>query len=160
LRGQAAIRARDFELAVDNLRTALQLEPNHFESRFTLEHVFYRTDPLLEADRETELLLALPGREAAGELLRGQLRFQVSDPAGAVEHFQRALRHPEQWDSVGDPNFFRTQLARCLLRTGQPALARDSLRRLTEQTSRQPRTGNACRWTGLPDHRGLRARLG
>jgi Flp pilus assembly protein TadD len=37
VRGQAAIRARDFELAVDNLRTALQLDPTHFESLVTLE---------------------------------------------------------------------------------------------------------------------------
>jgi Cytochrome c554 and c-prime len=113
----------------------LQLDPSHFESRVTLEQVFYINDRLSEADRETKRVLALPGREAVGELLRGQIRYQLSDSAGAVEHFERALLHPEQWDSIGDPNFFRKQLARSLLRTGQPARARESLRRLTDNAA-------------------------
>ena len=70
------------------------LTRTHFESRVTLEQVFYLMDRLSEADREAKRLLALPGREAAGELLRGQIRFQLSDPAGAAGHFERALRHP------------------------------------------------------------------
>ncbi len=139
VRGQASIRSQNASLAIENLQKALQLDPNHFESRVTLEQVFFRQDRLFEADRETERMLALPGREAVGELMRGQIRFQQSDPAGAVLHLERALRHPEQWDSIGDPNFFRKQLARSLLGIGQPALARDSLRSLTDDP-RDPKT--------------------
>ena len=119
-RGQASIRSQNVKLAVENLQKALQLDPDHFESRVTLEQVFFRQDRLVEADRETERLLALPGREAVGELMRGQIRFQQSDRAAAALHFERALRHPEQWDFIGDPNFFRKQLARSLLGIGQP----------------------------------------
>ena len=132
VRGQASIRSQNVKLAVENLQKALQLDPDHFESRVTLEQVFFRQDRLVEADRETERLLALPGREAVGELMRGQIRFQQSDTAAAALHFERALRHPEQWDFIGDPNFFRKQLARSLLGIGQPAPARDSLRSLTD----------------------------
>ena len=140
VRGQALIRSENTKLASEDLRKALQLDPNHFESRVTLEQVLYRTDQLAEADRETGRLLAVPGREAAGELLRGQIRFQLADPASAAEHLELApCATPSSGDTIGDPNYFRRQLARSLLRTGRPALARESLRRLTDN-ARDPKT--------------------
>ncbi len=133
--GHAYLRAQNTKLATEAWQKALQLDPEHFESRIGLEQVLFRTDRLSKADQETERLLTLPGYEALGELARGQICVQLSDPAGAAEHLERALRHPEQWEFLADPDFFRRQLARSLLRTGHPALARDSLRHLTEDAA-------------------------
>jgi len=137
--GQAYINSQKTRPAREALQKAVALDPNHFEARVKLEQIFFRLDRLADADREAERLLAQPGREAAGELMRGQIRVQISDPAGAVGPLERALAHPEQWEFMADPNLFRKLLARSLLRTGQPVLARGQLRQLTGD-ARDPET--------------------
>jgi tetratricopeptide (TPR) repeat protein len=121
--GQSFIRSQKVDLAIEEWRKALQLDANHFESRIALEQTLFRLDRLAEAEREAELLLARPGREALAELLRGQIRTQLSDPAGAAKALQLAMRSPDQWQSMVEPDLFRKQLARCLLQTGRPRLA-------------------------------------
>jgi tetratricopeptide (TPR) repeat protein len=137
--GQSFIRSQKVDLAIEEWRKGLQLDANHFESRMALEQTLFRLDRLAEAEREAELLLARPGREALAALLRGQIRAQLSDPAGAAKALHLAMRSPDQWQSMVEPDFFRKQLARCLLQTGQPASARDQLDRLNGQ-NRDPET--------------------
>ena len=129
--GQACLRDRKIDLAIKIWEKAVQLDPNHFESRIALEQVCFRLDKLSQAEQQAESLLAQPGRDALAELLRGQIRTQQSDPAGAARAFELALERPDQWTFLVDPDFLRKQLARCLLQTGQPALARERLRPLT-----------------------------
>ncbi len=131
--GQACVRTRNIDLAIKVLQRAVELDPNHFESRIALEQVFFRLDRLSDAEREAESLLAQPGREALAEFLRGLIRTQQSDPAGAAKAFERTLERPDQWKFMVEPSHVRKQLARCLLQTGQPAAAREQLRRLTGQ---------------------------
>jgi tetratricopeptide (TPR) repeat protein len=129
--GQACVRARNVDLAIKVWQKAVQIDPSHFESRIALEQVLFRLDKLTEAEEEAESLLAQPGRSALAEFLRGQIRTQKSDPAGAARAFERALEQPDQWKFMVDPALIRKQLARCLLQTGQPALAREQVRELT-----------------------------
>jgi tetratricopeptide (TPR) repeat protein len=133
LAGQACVRSGKADLAIKVWQKAVQLDPNHFPSRIALEQAFFRMDKLSDAEREAESLLAQPGRNALAEFLRGQIRIQQSDPAGVVRSFERALERPDQWASLVAPDFVRKQLARCLLQTGQPALARERLHQLTSQ---------------------------
>ncbi len=129
--GQACVRSRKADLAIKFWQKAVQLDPNHFESRIALEQAFFRMDKLSEAEGEVERLFAQPGRHALAELMRGQIFTQQSDPAGAARAFEHALERPDQWSLMVAPDFLRKQLARCLLQTGQPALARDQLHQLT-----------------------------
>jgi tetratricopeptide (TPR) repeat protein len=131
--GQACLRSRKVDLAINVWRMAVQLDPTHFESRIALEQVFFRLDKLSDAEREVESLLAQPGRDALAEFLRGQIRTQQADPAGAARAFERALERPDQWKFMVETSLVRKQLARCLLQTGQPALAREQVRQLTGQ---------------------------
>jgi tetratricopeptide (TPR) repeat protein len=131
LLGLFFLRAQKAPLAIKPLQKALELDPNHVESLVALEQIHFRMDRLTEAQQEAGRLLAMPGKVAFGELMRGQICVQKSDAAGAVASLERALVHPEQWDFFADSNLFRKQLARALLQTGQPALARERLRQVT-----------------------------
>jgi predicted negative regulator of RcsB-dependent stress response len=128
--GQAYVRSGDIDPAITAWQKAVQLDPEHVESRIALEQVFFRLNRLVDAEREAATLLAQPGRDALAECLRGEIRARQSDPAGAAKSFERALEQPEQWKSLVEPDLIRKQLIRCLLRTGQPALAREQVRLL------------------------------
>jgi hypothetical protein len=84
--------------------------------------------------------MAVPGREALGELMRGQICVEQSDQAGACEALERALDHPDEWQSLVDPVRVRKQAGRSLLQIGQPARARDRLLKLTGTA----RDGETC----------------
>jgi hypothetical protein len=84
-------------------------------------------------------LLAVPGREALAELMRGQICVQQSDPTGASEALVRALDHANQWLFLVDPAGVEKQAARCLLETGQAGRARELLLRSTV-SDRDPET--------------------
>ncbi len=101
--GQACLRDRKIDLAIKIWEKAVQLDPNHFESRIALEQVCFRLDKLSQAEQQAESLLAQPGRDALAELLRGQIRTQQSDPAGAARAFELALERPDQWTFLVQP---------------------------------------------------------
>jgi tetratricopeptide (TPR) repeat protein len=137
--GQALIHSHNVDRAIEVLQKAVHLDANHFQAWLALEHLYLLLDRLSDAERQAELLLAQSGREALGELFRGQICIQRSDPAGAATALERALVRADQWSFMADPDFVRKQLARCLLRTGRPALARAQLRQLTAR-DRDPET--------------------
>jgi tetratricopeptide (TPR) repeat protein len=131
LLGQALLHSQNVDSAIEVLKKAVQLDANHFQAWLALEHLFLVLDRLSDAEKHAELLLAQSGREALGELLRGQICIQRSDPAGAATALERALARTDQWSFMADPDFTRKQLARCLLQTGRSAGAREQLRQLT-----------------------------
>ena len=131
LLGQSCVRSQKTALAIKLWQKAAQLDPNHIESRMALEQAFFRLDRLSEAAKEADALLAIPGRSALADLMRGQVFAQQSDPAAASAALERALERPDEWASMVDPRGARIQLARALLQTGQAARAREQLLRLT-----------------------------
>ena len=78
--GQSFVRSQKVDLAIKEWRKALQLEPNHFESRIALEQTLLplRLDRLAEAEKEAELLLAQARQR---EALRRALARPDSHPA-------------------------------------------------------------------------------
>ena len=132
LLGQSRIRSQQVDVAIDLWKKAIEIEPDHVESRVALEQAFFRLDRLTEAAEQADSLLALPGRAALAELMRGQICAQQSDPAEACVAFGRALGQPDGWASMVDPDAVRKQFARVLLQTGQAARARKQLLGLTD----------------------------
>ena len=132
LLGQSCVRSQKVDLAIKLWQKAAQLDPDHVESRVALEQAFFRLDRLSEAEKEANALVALPGREALAELMRGQIRVQQSDTAGAAEFLVRAWIARTQWQAMVDPVGVRKQAARALLQMGQAARAREHLVRVTD----------------------------
>jgi tetratricopeptide (TPR) repeat protein len=130
LRGQALVRLGQPQFAVALWRNALLREPHHVEARVALERAFFKADRLSCAAREAEQLALEKGWEGRAQLLLGRVRFQQSDPAGAVAAFERALARFSEWRDLAEPDRVRRLVARCLLRLGQPARARAGLAEL------------------------------
>jgi tetratricopeptide (TPR) repeat protein len=131
LRGQAFVRLRQTDSAIQAWRRALKLDPNQVEARTALEATLVRLSRFADAAREAESLAALPGTEALGAFMLGEIHVRTANPGGAAESLARALEHPEQWANRSDPVAVGKLLARSLLELGQPQAARERLRRLT-----------------------------
>jgi tetratricopeptide (TPR) repeat protein len=129
--GQSCVRAEKVDLAMKVWQKALQLEPNHFESRMALEQTYFRLDRLSDAATEVQNLLEQGGHTALAELMKGQIRAQQNDPAGAALAFQNALANVGEWQSMVDPIMVRKSAARSLLQMGRPVLAREQLDQIT-----------------------------
>ena len=127
LRGQALVRLGRKEHGILVWRQALGKDAHHVETLVALEQVFFRLDLLNEAARAAENLATQPGWEARADLMLGRALAEQSDPTGAAEALQRALARPDQWHGADRPDRVGKQLARFLLRTGQPDHARDAL---------------------------------
>jgi tetratricopeptide (TPR) repeat protein len=139
LRGQAFTRLRQNDAAVQVWRKALELDGAHLESRIALEGALVQLDRLADAAHEAESLAALPGREALGALLLGQIDARLSNSAGAVRSLERALEHPDQWSHLFDALSVRKVLIRSLLSLGEPGRARAHLN-LLPQSDADPET--------------------
>jgi tetratricopeptide (TPR) repeat protein len=139
LLGQASVRSQQVDLAIKSWQQAEELDPDHFEARAAREQTLYRLDRLSEAATEAKALIAQPGHEAVGELMRGQIFVQLSQPADAVDSFVRAFAQKEQWTSMVDPLMVRKHLVRSMLQTGRAAAARQELLRIPS-LERDPET--------------------
>ncbi len=83
------------------------------------------------ADRWARRLARLPGAGANAWLLSGEARDRLDDPPGAAEALERGLSLASAGATAIDPAGLaraRRLLARCRLRLGQPAAAREALR--------------------------------
>jgi tetratricopeptide (TPR) repeat protein len=106
-------------------------DSEHAETLFELTRAYLAADRLDDAARAAEDLAGRPGWESRAEALLGANRLERNDPAGAVDHFRRALERPRptvRAEGVPSPIVLRTELARALLRVGRPDEAREQLR--------------------------------
>ena len=120
-RGQPDAAARAWNKAVESDGLA----PPLLEE---LARHYLRDQHLDEALRVTERLSRKPGWEARGLMMLGTVRAALTDAAGAVQSFRRAIElDPTEVDKTGDPTQFRKLVARSFLRVHQPAEARTLL---------------------------------
>jgi tetratricopeptide (TPR) repeat protein len=119
---------------------ARSADPNHAETLFELTRAYLADDQLSRA-METGLRLAsLPRWQRRGEILLGKVKSALNDPAGAVEHWQRALEYqPGEQGGAEEPIVLRKDLARALLQIGRPDEARRQLQYILPKSGERER---------------------
>jgi tetratricopeptide (TPR) repeat protein len=111
------------------LSLAVAADPRHVEALNLLAMVSLQTARVSEATQAAERLARQPGSEARGDLLLGVICATDQAPSGAVEALRRAIKRDPTIRILPSDQFGTLRLlARCLLRIGQPAGARETLR--------------------------------
>ena len=125
LLGIALARSGNSKGAVQVWEQARSADPNHWETLFELTRAYATGDRLMAAVETGRPLAARPGWEARTEALLGAIELELNDPAGAIAFWRRALEHGAAVEGgTSPPAVPRKELARALLRTGQPDEAR------------------------------------
>ena len=126
-------RRGDAGSAIRLLEKGLKLDPDHADILHFLVTYDTSMDRLGRAEELAGRLAGLPGQGARGALLLGDIRGRLSDPVGAAEALERALRLDPTLDGLDpNPRQARKLLARDYLKAGKPALARPHLRQVLE----------------------------
>lgn len=136
LLGRVIDRAGQPDLAIKTWELALAGAPGNPEVLDALVAA-YRSSGLIEGAADLAARLGrVPGWEARGAVLLGDLKAEFNDPAAAAEAYRRALSlgppRPEPNDTpargdVPPPDETAKRLARALLRLGKPAEATAAL---------------------------------
>jgi tetratricopeptide (TPR) repeat protein len=122
-------RQGDLASAFRLLEKGHEADPDHPEVLHDLSLYCASMDRMSRAEELAERLTRLPGQAARGSALLGALRDTQSDPAGAVDALEKALRlDPELRGLDPQASEARKILARNYLKLGKPAPARDQLR--------------------------------
>ncbi|MCS7336621.1 MAG: tetratricopeptide repeat protein [Verrucomicrobiae bacterium] len=97
--GRAYHELGQLDMAVEQYRAALELDPNHILSRLNLGVVLARRGRLSEATNHFGAILAREPKMVEALLNMGNALFQLKDYRGATNYFARALElvpgHPE-----------------------------------------------------------------
>jgi tetratricopeptide (TPR) repeat protein len=128
LLGVAMARAGDAEGSLKVLEQARRTDPLHARTLYVLTRAYSAGGQLEKALETCTLLASCAEWEAHAEALLGTMLLERNNPAGAITHWQRALESPVvEQGGIPTPIVPRKDLARALLQTGQPALARRHL---------------------------------
>jgi tetratricopeptide (TPR) repeat protein len=129
LLGIALSRLGDRQSALQVWEQARSLDPNHGETLFELTRAYHADGRPIAAAETGRLLAARPGWEARAESLLGAIRLALNDPAGAVAFWQRGREHTSTGTTEANspPPVPAQDMARALLRAGQPGEARHQL---------------------------------
>ncbi len=132
--GQALGRTGQTEPAIKALESGRAGNPDHAETLDLLCRLLFQVSRYFAAEEVAERLSRQPDREARARLLLGTVRAELDDPEGVAEALQRWLElDPTGREGLPDPlRSYQFQLARALLRTRQPAKARELLQRVLE----------------------------
>lgn len=124
-------RRGDFQSAFGVLQKAFQVDPRHPEVVHDLSRFLASMGRLSQAEELAHRLNDLPGQEVRSAVLLGEIHDRLSDPAGAAESLERALRlDPRLTGLSTTPAAVRTLLGRDLLKLGRPAAAAAQLQPL------------------------------
>jgi tetratricopeptide (TPR) repeat protein len=126
-------RQGDMKSAFRLLEKGYEIDPNHAGTLHDLSRFCAFMDKMSRAEELAERLARIPGQEVRADVLLGAIRDKQSDPAGAVEALERALRlDPELRGLYPAPPEARKLLARNYLKIGKPAPARDTLEQVLD----------------------------
>ena len=126
-------RQGDLGSAFRLLEKGHDLDSDHPDILHDLSRYCASMDRLSRAEGLAARLASQAGQGARGEVLLGSIRDRLSDPVGAAEALERALRlDPSLKDLDPGPPQARKLLARNYLRIGNSARALDPLRRVLE----------------------------
>jgi tetratricopeptide (TPR) repeat protein len=121
-------RQGDLGSAFQLLEKGHSVDPDHADTLHDLSRFCASMDRLSRAEELATRLAARPGQGARAGVLLGAIRDRLSDPRGAAEALERALRlDPNLTGLDPPPPEARKLLARDYLKLGQPAKARDRL---------------------------------
>ena len=130
-------RQGDLGSALRFLEKGHDLNPNHSDILHDLSRYFASMNRLKQAEGLASRLAAQAGQGPRGSVLLGAIRDRLSDPAGAAEALERALRlDPSLKDLDPGPVTARKLLARNYLRAGESSKALDHLRRVLDEGPR------------------------
>ncbi len=141
LKGLAIVRTGQLEAGLEVWRQALAEKPgaDHAEMLDNFTRLSVRLQRIDQALDGARRLSNLPGWEARGRFLLGEISELVDDPPGVVAALDEALRRePEARGALFDAAHFRRLLARNLLRLGRPADAEAQLRMIPSVSSSSP----------------------
>ena len=123
----------DLGSAFHLLEKGHNLDPDHPDLLHDLSRYCASMDRLIRAEELAARLAGQPGQGARAEVLLGSIRDRLSDPIGAAEALERALRlDPTLKDLDPGPLSARKLLARNDLKVGKFTPARDQLRQVLE----------------------------
>jgi tetratricopeptide (TPR) repeat protein len=135
LLGISLTRLGDRQGAVQVWEQARSLDPNHAETLFELTRAYFANERPIAAAETGRLLATHPGWEARAESLLGTIELSLNDPAAAVVFWQHALEHtPARPGADSPPAVPAKDMARALLRAGQPGEARHCLQSLLAES--------------------------
>jgi len=134
LLGKALSLAGQAEPAIKALKVARAGNPDDADTLDLLCRLYYQTDRYYAAEEAAGRLARQPDREAGAQLMLGNARDELDDPAGVAQALHRWMQlDPAGTAALGEPlRPYQYQLARAWLRSGQPALARQLLQTLLE----------------------------
>ncbi|MHB1558467.1 MAG: tetratricopeptide repeat protein [Isosphaeraceae bacterium] len=138
LKGLAIVRTGRLEAGLEIWQQALAEKPgsDHAEMLDNFTRLSVRLQRIDQALDGARRLSNLPGWEARGRFLLGEISELVDDPPGVVAALEEALRRePEARGALFDASHFRRLLARNLLRLGRAADAEAQLRRIPAVSS-------------------------
>jgi len=135
LLGRALSRTGKVDLAFKTYERARLANPDHPETLEALGQLYLQADRENAAEEVAERLVRQPGWEARGLLILGAARAELHDPAGSVQALRRFFQLDPEGKAAapGQVRPFRLLLARSLLRSRQPAEARQVLANLLAQ---------------------------
>lgn len=123
--GTAMTRMGRRDAAQDALQSAYRIDPSNPEIAYELARLYAGSDRLAEAATIAKQLAMKPGWGVRAQTTLGLLREQASDPKGAADAFEEALRRdPNLTGAIAKPNDVRKLLARALLSLRRPNDAR------------------------------------
>jgi tetratricopeptide (TPR) repeat protein len=135
LLGISLTRLGDRRRALQVWEQARSLDPNHVETLFELTRAYFADERPIAAAETGRLLATHPGWEARAESLLGTIELSLNDPAAAVVFWQHALEHTQARPGADSPPAVPAKdMARALLRAGQPGEARHCLQSLLAES--------------------------
>jgi tetratricopeptide (TPR) repeat protein len=135
LLGISLTRLGDRQGALQVWEQARSLDPNHAETLFELTRAYFADERPIAAAETGRLLATHPGWEARAESLLGTIELSLNDPAAAVVFWQHTLqRTPAEPGADSPPPVPAKDMARALLRAGQPGEARHRLQSLLAES--------------------------
>ena len=128
LLGAGLIRADRPNPAVAVLERGREIDPDHPETLGEIARLYARLGRLGDATSAATRLAGLPGWESRGSLVLGVLRHEAGDPVAASAALARAIEvDPTLRDGMAPPAAVRKLLARGLLQTDRPGVAKGHL---------------------------------
>jgi tetratricopeptide (TPR) repeat protein len=125
--GRSLARVGNADRAIEAYETAMKTRPADPEILDPLAELCIQNDRHYAAQQLAAQLAEIPSHEPRGNLLLAVARDQLNDPAGAAAALRRCLELDPNLESgqhnPAEP--FRLLFIRSLLRSGQPAEARD-----------------------------------
>ena len=134
LMGQALSRTGQLDPAYKAFETARAGNPDDPDTLDVLCRLYYQKDLYYAAEEAAQRLVRQPGWEARAQLMLGIARAELDDPAGVATALRQWLQlDPEGHAAAPDPvRPLQVLLARSLLKSSQPAEARQILQKLLQ----------------------------